>query len=87
MVQVDAVDCTCFFVDLNSCLVSIDPDDLSDKLIMSDTTLHVTHKNGDFRIGFWTRKLRRALTNSYMAHPIIFSATTTGPEMEKIEPY
>ena len=26
------------------------------------------------------------LTSSYIAQPIIFSATTTGPEMEKMEP-
>jgi hypothetical protein len=26
-------------------------------------------------------------TNSYMAHPIMFSATMTGPEIEKMEPF
>lgn len=30
---------------------------------------------------------RQQRTSSYMAHPIMFSATTTGPATEKIEPY
>ncbi len=29
----------------------------------------------------------RLLTNSYIAQPIMFSATMTGPEMEKMEPF
>jgi hypothetical protein len=28
-----------------------------------------------------------SLTSSYMAQPIMFSATMTGPETEKTEPY
>jgi hypothetical protein len=30
---------------------------------------------------------RKLLTNSYIAQPIIFSATMTGPEIEKMEPF
>jgi hypothetical protein len=71
---------TCFLVDLNRCLVLINPNNLADKCVMADTTLCGQH------LGFSTILELGLPTNSYIAQPIICSATTTGPDTEKIEP-
>lgn len=71
---------TCFLVDLNRGLVLLDTNDLTNKQVMTDTTLCRQY------LGFSTLLELGLPTNSYMAQPIMFSATTTGPETEKIEP-
>lgn len=72
---------TCFLVDLNRRLVLINPNNLADKCVMTDTTLC-----GQY-LGFSTMSELGLPTNSYIAQPIICSATTTGPDTEKIEPW
>ena len=69
---------TGFLVDLDSRLVGTDPNDFTNKIVMSDF---------DLRAG-WVSKLRRTKksgfrtkgyhTSSYMATPIMSSATMTG---------
>lgn len=72
---------TCFLVDLNRGLVLLNANNLTNKQVMTDTTLC-----GQY-LGFSTISELGLPTNSYMAQPIICSATTTGPETEKIEPW
>lgn len=72
---------TCFLVDLNRGLILVDTNNFTDKQVMTDTTLC-----GQY-LGFSTVSELGLPTNSYMAQPIMFSATTTGPETEKTEPW
>lgn len=65
--------CTCLFVYLDGCLVAIDPNDFTDKLVMANFYLRHILANHDF-----LRDRQVSRTNSYMATPIMSSATTTG---------
>lgn len=61
---------TSLFVDLDGSLVGLDSNDLTDKVIVTNTDLGqsaVIHPN---------RAVPR--TSSYIAHPIMFSAMMTG---------
>lgn len=76
---------TGFLINLNRGFVSVDSDNFTDEQIVSDTALTIQN----ISIGCLAGAFGRApgsLTNSYMAQPIMFSATTTGPETEKMEP-
>lgn len=77
---------TGFLVDLNGSLVSLDTNNFTDEQIVSNMALSALKVSMDeLRRGYWGGA-RGTPTNSYMAQPIMFSATTTGPETEKIEP-
>lgn len=78
--------CTCFLVYLDCRLVSLDSDDLADKLVMAYSTLRTNIGVRTFACAGGS-SFDGSLTSSYMAHPIMFSATTTGPATEKTEPY
>lgn len=81
---------TSFLVDLNGGLVLINSNNLTGQEVMSDLTLKRAGRSVYLRSDIPGRSVGGEalwdLTSSYMAQPIMFSATTTGPEMEKMEP-
>ena len=68
---------TGLLVDLDGGLVAIDPDNLADESIVADTDLQTVNERGKRKKNPRISQ-KRARTSSYMAQPIIFSATTTG---------
>jgi hypothetical protein len=75
---------TCLFVYLNGSSIAINPNNFSNQLVITNSTLGKDIS----RERLWSQnRASSAPTNSYIAHPIMFSATMTGPEIEKIEPY
>ena len=86
---------TGFFVDLNSSLVAIKPNDFTNEEIFTNMALE-GHMVLVRQYPFWDKAQMSfpreecwgegGLTSSYIAQPIMCSATTTGPETEKTEP-
>jgi len=65
---------TCLLVHLDGCLIAIDSDDLTNELVVTDFDLFQRLATRTLQ-GIVNRSLH---TNSYMATPIMSSATTTG---------
>ena len=68
---------TCLLVHLDSGLVSLNPDDFTDQFLVTDTDLKTMASTTFGEHGCRRPARTPQPTNSYMAHPVMPSATTT----------